>query len=91
MPCLPLLAALFFPRLALFLLWFFSNYLERAYHGILVPLLGFFFLPLTTIVYAWEINSHMRTSGVNLLWLLLAVLIDLGVVGGGGKHYGRSR
>ncbi len=90
MPCLLLLLILGFPRLALFLIWLFSNYLERAFHGsLLIPILGFIFLPLTTIVYAWEINSGMPTAGINLLWLLIAVIIDLGGIGGGARH--RSR
>ena len=52
MGCLILIVFLAFPRLALLLLFFFSNYIERAYHGLLIPLLGFIFLPLTTLVYA---------------------------------------
>jgi hypothetical protein len=89
MPCLVLLAMLLFPRVALLAMWFFSTYLQRAFHGgLLLPVLGFIFLPLTTIVYAWELNSGMPTAGVNLLWLLIAVIIDLG--GLGGAH-GRSR
>jgi membrane-bound ClpP family serine protease len=72
-----------FPRIALVLLFFFSNYIERAYHGILLPLLGFIFLPLTTIVYAWMINNNVPTAGINLLWLIIAVIIDLGSLGGG--------
>jgi hypothetical protein len=90
MPCLVLLVVLFFPRIALVLLWFFSTYLQRAYHSnLLVPLLGFLFLPLTTLVYAWEVNNHMAMAGVNLLWLLLAVLIDLGGLGGGAHRQSR--
>lgn len=90
MGCIGLLVILLFPRVALALLWLFSNYLSRAFHGgLLIPLLGFLFLPLTTIVYAWEINSGMPTTGINLLWLLLAVIVDLGGLGGGArKHSG---
>jgi hypothetical protein len=59
----------------------FSTYLQRAFHGgLLLPVL-FIFLPLTTIVYAWEINSHMPMAGINLLWMLIAVIIDLGGLG----------
>ena len=83
MPCLVALLFLMFPRVALVLLWLFSNYLERAYHGILLPLLGFIFLPLTTLVYAYMINNNVPTEGFNLIWLILAVLIDLGSVGHG--------
>ncbi len=85
MPCLFLIVILAFPRIALLLMWFFSTYLQRAFHGgLLVPLIGFIFLPLTTIVYAWEINSGMPLAGINLVWLLIAVIIDLGGLSGGG-------
>jgi hypothetical protein len=73
-------------RLVLLLMRFFSTYLQRAFHGgLLVPILGFIFLPLTTIVYVWELNNGMPTSGINLLWLLIAVIIDLGGPGGGAS------
>jgi hypothetical protein len=48
----------------------------------LIPLLGFIFLPLTTIVYAYMMNSHIVASGGNLIWLILAALVDLGAFGG---------
>lgn len=87
MSCLFLIVLLAFPRVVLALMWFLSTYLERAFHGqMALPLLGFIFLPLTTIVYAWEINNHMATAGINLLWLLIAVLIDLGGLGGGAQR-----
>jgi len=72
MPCLLLLIILLFPRVVLVLMWISLTYLQRAFHGGLVlPVLGFIFLPLTTIVYAWELNSGMPTVGINLLWLLI--------------------
>jgi len=86
MPCLLLLIVLAFPRVVLALLFFFSTYLDRAYHGILIPLLGFIFLPLTTLAYAWMLNSHMPIEGGNALILVIAVLIDVGGVGGGGYY-----
>jgi hypothetical protein len=89
MPCLLLFIILGFPRVALVLMWLFSTYLQRAFHGLLLPVLGFIFLPLTTIVYAWELNSGMPTAGINLLWLLLAVIIDLGGLGGGAHRQSR--
>jgi hypothetical protein len=36
MPCFLLLIILLFPRVALALMWFFSTYLQRAFHGGLV-------------------------------------------------------
>jgi hypothetical protein len=89
-PCFLLLLILLSPRVALVLMWIFSTYLQRAFHGgLLLPLLGFIFLPLTTIVYAWELNSRMPMAGVNLLWLLIAVIIDLGGLGGGAHRQSR--
>jgi len=86
MPCLLLILLLAFPRVVLLLLFIFSNYLERAYHGLILPLIGFLFLPLTTLVYAWMANTGQTTQGVNLLILIVAVVIDLGGLGGGEYH-----
>ena len=86
MPCLLLILFVAFPRIALVLLFFLSNYLQRAYHGLLLPLLGFIFLPLTTLVYAWLVNSNLPIAGVNLIILIIAVVIDVGGLGGGEYH-----
>ena len=86
MPCLLLILVLAFPRLVLVLMFLLSDYLQRAYHGLLLPLLGFFFLPLTTITYAWIVNSHKPLDGAYLLILIVAVLIDAGGIGGGEWH-----
>jgi uncharacterized oligopeptide transporter (OPT) family protein len=63
-----------------------SNYLQRAYHDLLVPLLGFFFLPVTTIVYAWLVNTRAPIEGINLIILVVAVIADVGGLGGGEYH-----
>jgi len=90
MPCLLLILFLAFQRIALVLLFFFSNYLDRAYHGLILPLLGFLFLPLTTLAYAWMVNTGQPTAGINLLILIVAIVIDLGGIGG-GEYHRRSR
>ncbi len=86
MPCLLVLVILAFPRVVLILMYLMSDYLQRAYTGILVPLLGFIFLPITTIVYAWMVNNHMAIEGTNLVILIIAVLIDASGLGGGEWH-----
>jgi hypothetical protein len=86
MPCLLLILFLAFPRIALLLLFVFSNYLQHAYHGLILPLLGFVFLPLTTLAYAWMANTGLPMAGVNLLILIIAVVIDVGGIGGGEYH-----
>jgi hypothetical protein len=85
-PCLVLIVLVAFPRIALVLLFFFSNYLQRAYQGLLLPLLGFLFLPLTTLAYAWMTNTRQPIAGINLLILIITVVIDLGGLSGGEYH-----
>src|ERR1700684_1005615 len=84
--CLLLVVFLAFPRIALALLFLFSNYLQRAYHGLLLPLLGFLFLPLTTLVYAWMANTRQPIAGINLVILIVAIVIDLGGLSRGEYH-----
>jgi hypothetical protein len=94
-PCFLGCLALAFPRLALALVWLFGgNYLSRAYGSWLWPLLGFFFLPLTTLAFAFAYNALGNASGVSPFgWLLtgLALLADLGLLGGGHKQWRRYR
>lgn len=90
MSCLLVIIFLAFPRIALVFLFLTSNYLQRAYHGLLLPVLGFLFLPLTTLAYAWMTNTHQAIAGINLLILLVAVVIDLGGLSG-GEYHRRSR
>jgi hypothetical protein len=85
-PCLVLIVFLAFPRIALVLLFLFSNYLQRAYHGLLLPLLGFLFLPLTTLAYAWMMNTRQPIAGINLVILIVAVVVDLGGLSRGEYH-----
>jgi hypothetical protein len=86
MPCLLVILIAAFPRVVLVLLFFLSDYLQRAYHGLLLLLLGFIFLPLTTLAYAWMVNTGQPLEGANLLILIVAVLIDAGGLGGGEYH-----
>ena len=91
MPCLFVILFVAFPRIALALLFFLSNYLQRAYHGMfLILLIGFIFLPLTTLAYAWMVNTHQAIAGVNVIILIIAVLIDGGGLGT-GEYHRRSR
>lgn len=96
MPCLLGLLGLFFPRLVLVLVWFFADgYLARAFGHWVWPLLGFLFLPLTTLAFAY--SSHSLSAGGELSlvgWALtlLALIIDIGIVRGGHRsRRGRVR
>jgi hypothetical protein len=91
MPCFFVLFALLTPRLILILVAIFSTYLHRAYQSAIWPILGFFFAPLTTLAYAWAINTNGSVTGVYLAVVVVAALIDLGSLGGGGGHARRRR
>jgi hypothetical protein len=87
MGCLVLLFALISPRLAILATWLFSDVLERAYDAWLVPVIGFFLLPWTTLAWAWMNDSGPGRDVDGLEWLLvgLAVLLDLGSLFGGSR------
>lgn len=83
MPCFIALFAYFFPRLILVLIWLFSGYLGRAYHTVIWPLLGFIFMPLTTLAYAFAINTNGSVTGMYAFLVIVAALLDLGTHGAG--------
>lgn len=87
MPCLVALLALLAPRLTIVLLVIFSDWIGQAYNTVLWPLLGFFFMPFTVLAYALAINQAGSVTGIYLVLVVLAVLLDLGSLGGGGQSY----
>jgi hypothetical protein len=93
MPCLVGCVAVAFPRIACFLIWLFGDsYFERAFGSWLWPLLGFFFLPLTTLAFAFGMNTLGRPGEMEPVgWLLVVVALagDLGFWRG-GAHGARA-
>lgn len=85
MPCLIGCLALATPRFAIILVVIFSDYIGQAYQTTLWPLLGFIFMPLTTLAYAWAIHSNGSVEGWYLAVVVLAVLLDLGSAGGSSR------
>jgi hypothetical protein len=82
-PCLVVLLALISPRLALVAMWLVSDVLSHSFHSRLLPLIGFFLLPWTTLAYAlmWDHGSH-RVAGLEWIVVGVAILLDLGALGG---------
>ncbi len=80
MPCLVALFALISPRLALFAIWVFGSLLDRAYDSWIVPVIGFFLLPWTTLAYAlmWGFSTN-GVQGLEWIVVALAAFLDLGV------------
>jgi len=96
MGCIIGCLAILFPRVALFLVWLFGgDYLSRAVDGQWGWLvLGFFFLPLTTLTFAYSMNSLSPAGDVPPLgWILIVVagLLDLGLFGGGARSARKKR
>ena len=89
MPCLVAAVALLFPRLVIVLLAVFGTYLHDAYETPLWPLLGFIFLPFTTLAYALAMNAGGGLAGIYLVIFVIAVLLDLGSFGGSYSSRGR--
>ena len=81
--------ALLTPRIAIVLVVLFSDYIGSAYQTTLWPFLGFLFLPLTTLAYAWAVHTYGSVTGLALAIVVIAALIDLGIIGGSVR--GRSR
>jgi len=90
MGCIVILLALITPRVVLFVLWFFTDVLSRAYHGWLWPTLGFFFLPVTTIMYAIAQNRFHGLKGGGIVLFVVGILVDFGLIGGGRRRRRRS-
>jgi len=71
----------------LFVLWLFSDVLSRAFDSWVLPLLGFFVLPWTTLAYVafwdWGVGSEVR--GFEWFFVVVAFLVDLGALGGGDR------
>jgi hypothetical protein len=69
-----------FSRIALLWVWIGTPLVSRAFHGgWLLPLLGILLLPITTLVYVLVYAlSGNGVTGWGWLWVVLAVLVDLG-------------
>lgn len=91
MPLIVGFLALMAPRFAIVLVVVLSDYIGRAYETMVWPFLGFLFMPLTTLAYAWAINSRGSVGGVQLVVVVIAVLVDLGLLGGSAASRKRAR
>jgi hypothetical protein len=73
------------PRFALFF-WYLldTRYVNAAFNNLLFAILGFLFLPWTTLM--WVIVYPGGISLVNWIFLGIAFLIDMGTYFGGGRE-----
>ncbi len=74
---------LFGPRLAILVWWLLQPMRwSAAFEGFIWPLLGFLFLPWTTIMYVLVFGGGI--TGFDWIWLGLGLLADIGSYVGGG-------
>lgn len=88
--CLLAALGLFVPRVILILLWFVNApfvlgpFANLPLPDFVAPLLGLVFLPSTTLGYCWASASYGGLSTFSgLLIVIVGLLIDLGMIGGG--------
>ncbi|HWL64634.1 MAG TPA: hypothetical protein VNP73_01565 [Actinomycetota bacterium] len=89
MGCFAALLVLAAPRFVMVVLWLLTDYLSRAYGGFLLPLVGFFLLPTTTLAYAIAQNQTGGVRGWSLVVVIIAAALDVGIWGQGRGVFAR--
>lgn len=90
MPCILAAVALLFPRVLIVILWIFTDWFTGVFDSVLIPLLGFIFLPVTMLWYSVVVNHYGgEWTTLNIILMVLAVVIDLGSLGGGYSNRNR--
>jgi len=74
-----------FSRIMLLMVWIARPVMmNAAFSTFIVPCLGFMFLPFTTLMYVFLVQGVGGIQGLDWLWLILAVLLDVVSVAGAG-------
>jgi hypothetical protein len=74
-----------FSRIMLLMYWISRPaMMNAAFNTFILPCLGFLFLPFTTLMYVWLVQGVGGIQGIDWLWLILAVLLDVVSVAGAG-------
>jgi hypothetical protein len=79
------------PRFTIFLLWLFSDRLDRAFDSFLVGFLGFLLLPYTTVLYALVYDPQDGVSGIGWFLVVVGFLFDLASLTNGHRERERAR
>ena len=83
MPCLVAIIALMMPRIVIVVLWFFTTWFRGMFDSLLLPLVGFVFLPTTLL---WYSAVQHWFGGEWTLWpavgLVIALLMDVSPASG---------
>jgi len=91
MGCLFALLAGFAPRVALILVWIFTDLVDRAFDTFLIPLIGLFILPYTTLFYVLAWSPVGGVSGWGWVFVTFGFIFDVAhIVGGGAARRQRA-
>jgi len=83
MPCLIPIIAIFFPRVVMIAIVIFTSWFSVAFETAFWPILGFLFMPYTTLAYMTAmLRNHHSVDGGWLVLVVVAVFVDLGGQGG---------
>lgn len=89
MGCILPIMSLFMPRVVMVFIWLLTSWFALAFKTTLWPLLGFLFMPYTTLAYmAAMLNGH---GEINLFWLIVLIIAVLWDLGGQGGSFRRRR
>ncbi len=83
--CCFLTIALTAPRLGIGLLWIFTDYINRAFDNWVLPLLGFLFLPFTTLSYVVFFTPGGNLTPFEMAITIFAFLVDISAYFGGAN------
>ena len=97
MCCLVTTLLLLGPRVATLVWWLVNpTRFNLAFNSVILPVLGFLFLPWTTLMYLAVWSPGQGVQGFDWVWLVIALLIDISADAGGaygnrGRIFGRRR
>jgi hypothetical protein len=78
MGCVFVLLGALVPRFLVFLIWLARPaFVNAAFDTFIVPLLGFIFLPFTTLMYLIVFTPGVGISGSDWIWIAIAVVLDV--------------
>ena len=91
MGCIFAVVALAVPRVVMFFAFLLTDWFGRSFETQLWPILGFVFMPYSTLAYlAAMLNNNHTLSGGWLALFIVAIVVDAGHWGGGGLTYRRK-
>ena len=83
MGCLLALLAGFAPRVALVIVWIFTDLVDRAFGSFLVPLIGLLIFPYATLFYVLAYAPVIGVSGWGWVFVVIGFVFDIAHWAGG--------